>query len=129
MKVIILLKLFLSPEKSSFGFLNKKVEEIKEKTDLIPDILKKPLEEKLQEYSEEPLGKVKINLKKLWNKGVTDEWFDLKAPEGGRIHCLIDLKKPVSVEELEDGKEKKKVFQVFFSLFFSCDSCNTCCLS
>ena len=105
-------------ENSSFGFLNKKVEEIKEKTDLIPDILKKPLEDKLQEYSEEPLGKVKINLKKLWNKGVTDEWFDLKAPEGGRIHCLIDLKKPVSVEELEDGKEKKKVFQVFFLFFF-----------
>ncbi|CAG5111803.1 Oidioi.mRNA.OKI2018_I69.chr2.g6076.t1.cds [Oikopleura dioica] len=98
---------------SSFGFLNKKVEEIKEKTDLIPDILKKPLEDKLQEYSEEPLGKVKINLKKLWNKGVTDEWFDLKAPEGGRIHCLIDLKKPVSVEELEEGKEKKKVFQFY----------------
>ncbi|CBY36591.1 unnamed protein product [Oikopleura dioica] len=98
---------------SAFGSFNKKIEEIKEKQDLIPDIIKKPLEEKLQEYSEEPLGKVRINLKKLWNKGVTDEWFDLKAPEGGRIHCLLDLKKPVSVEELDQEKDKKKVFQFY----------------
>lgn len=62
---------------------------------------------------------MRINLKKLWNKGVTDEWFDLKAPEGGRIHCLLDLKKPVSVEELDQEKDKKKVFQVChgFTLF------------
>ena len=70
---------------------------------------------------------MRINLKKLWNKGVTDEWFDLKAPEGGRIHCLLDLKKPVSVEELDQEKDKKKVFQVFhgFTLFAyqrGCDS-------
>lgn len=46
-------------------------------------------------------------------------WFDLKAPEGGRIHCLLDLKKPVSVEELDQEKEKKKIFQVSLSLTLS----------